>query len=564
MKHLDYVFNLTKFAFRFNPLLYVSVIISVISVFVELLAMSSLLPLFEMVSGGKPSTNGIIAKGLHVIGFEINSGALFGAFIALLCVRIVTQLLAQSLSQYLGRRVMAQLATRAFEQIMRTISVGEINKKSIGYYISLAGDESFRASTLVISLTQFIGTASLGLLYYAAIARYSLVTAGVVFVFLLSSLIALTGVFKASHRLGGRQIEESRRASSVFLDSLNNLKAVRAFSAEGYVAGLYRSLMFGYTRTLFLIDEMALLSRLVPILLLLLIASLWMIWGGLSIEGIGLAFVVTMTVYLMRFFPVVGQGLNLLMKMISDAKVGRDVTTIIGVNWTDLPENSQSISSIEEIEFKNVCFSYGGSTEKSILKQFNFKFEKGKSYALSGKSGVGKSTLIDLLLKFYPPSSGSVCINGVSIGDLSDSEIRKRIVLVSQEAAIFDDTVMNNICMGMETNLAVVQAACATANIHDVIEAMDERYNTRLQYQGKNLSGGQRQRIAIARAVLRNPDVLILDESTSALDKHTQSLVIENILRIYSDKIVIFVTHDPHIMELADEVIDLANIHTEK
>jgi ABC-type bacteriocin/lantibiotic exporter with double-glycine peptidase domain len=106
-----------------------------------------------------------------------------------------------------------------------------------------------------------------------------------------------------------------------------------------------------------------------------------------------------------------------------------------------------------------------------------------------------------------------------------------------------------------------VRAACVNAHIHEVIESMADGYNTRLQYQGKNLSGGQRQRIAIARALLRKPDVLIFDESTSALDKATQQKVVENILREYSNKIVIFVTHDPHIMKRVDEVVDLEKIN---
>lgn len=563
MKHLDYIFNLANFSFRANPLLYLSVVISIFSVLLELLALSSLLPLLEMVSGGKSSADGLVAHALNFMGFEISAKAFLGAFIALFAIRILTQLIAQSLSVYLGRRVMAQLASQAFEQIMQTVSVREIGEKSIGYFISLAGDESFRASTLVISLTQFIGTACLGLFYYIAIAKFSLVTAGIVFAFLFCTLIALAGVFKASHRLGGRQIEESRSASSVFLDSLNNLKAVRALSAESYVVGLYRSMIFRYTRTLFLVDEMALLSRFVPVLLLLAILGLIMILSLVSIEGIGIAFIVTLIAYLMRFFPTVGQGLNLLMKIISDAKVGRDVTQMIGVKW-DGTKSVKSLADIETIELQKVSFFYGDKSEKLVLNNVNLTFKKGMSYALSGKSGLGKSTLIDILLKFYSPTTGSVVVNGEQLNNISAQDIRRRIVLVSQEAAIFDDTVMNNICMGIDANISAVETACKQACIHELIRTLPDKYETRLQYQGKNLSGGQRQRIAIARALLRNPDVLILDESTSALDKATQKQVVENILREYSKKIVIFVTHDPQIMSCVNQSINLADINKNK
>jgi len=148
-------------------------------------------------------------------------------------------------------------------------------------------------------------------------------------------------------------------------------------------------------------------------------------------------------------------------------------------------------------------------------------------------------------------------MNDMAISSIADSEVRKRVILVSQEAAIFDDTVKNNICMGLSADLSAVQQVCRLACIHDVIEAMDDGYATRLQYRGANLSGGQRQRIAVARALLRKADVLILDEGTSALDKATQARVVRNILKEYSEGIVVFVTHDPGIVGQVDEVIDL-------
>ena len=191
MKHLSYVFNLIKFAFHANRLLYLSVFISLFSVVIELLAMSSLLPLFELVSGSAPSKAGLVAKILVLFGFSVSAGALLYAFIVLFSVRIITQLAGQSLSIYLGKRVMAQLCSRAFEQITQKIAIHKINEKSMGFYISLAGDESFRASTLVISLTQFISVGALAVFYYAAIALFSPTTAGLILVFFLFSLLAL-------------------------------------------------------------------------------------------------------------------------------------------------------------------------------------------------------------------------------------------------------------------------------------------------------------------------------------------------------------------------------------
>ena len=252
LNHLNYVYNLTRFAFRANPLLYVSIGISLFSVVIELLAMSSLLPLFELVSGNTSSAAGIVTQGLSLLGYAATAKTLLWAFTILFALRIITQIIGQSLSMYLGKRVLAQLSSRAFEQITNKLSIQEISEKSIGFYIGLAGDESFRASTLVLSLTQFSSIAALAIFYYVAIAIYSPITGGLVMVFLLCSMLPLFWILKVTHRLGSRQTVESRRSHAIFLDSLNNLKAVRAFSAEKYVVGIYRSIIFGYTKILFL------------------------------------------------------------------------------------------------------------------------------------------------------------------------------------------------------------------------------------------------------------------------------------------------------------------------
>jgi ABC-type multidrug transport system fused ATPase/permease subunit len=557
MRHLEYVVNLFKFAFRANPMLYLSILLSVFSVFLEILAVSSLMPLFAMASGSLHPNAGVIGKMLGFMGWEVTTAALLWGFIVIFIVRILTQILGQSLSTYLGRKVLAQMASRAFHQIMKVVSVKDISEKSIGYFISLAGDEAFRASVLVISLTQFVSISCLAVLYYLAIFQYSHFAAGLVALFFLCSALALTKVFKTSHFLGGRQIEESRRASSIFLDSLNNMKAVRAFSAEDYVVGMYRGFMFQYAKTLFLVDQMALLARLLPVLILLGILGGWLAIHNAPIESGSLLFVATIGIYIMRLFPVVGQAVTLLLRIISDAKAGRDVTKIISGGEHPEALLASLNGPVSTITFEDVCFSYSEKSLELVLDKVHLRFEKGNSYALVGRSGVGKSTVIDILLKFYSASDGMVAINGMDINQISASDVRQRILLVSQDAAIFDDTVRNNICMGIDASLEQVQKACEAAQIHDVIAAMSDGYETRLQYQGKNLSGGQRQRVAIARALLRTPDGLIFDESTSALDKATQAVIVNGILRNYADKIVIFVTHDPDIMRCVDHVIDV-------
>lgn len=562
MRQFDYVFNLTKFAFRENRLLYISIVISLISAAIELLAMSSLMPLFELVSGRAPMAHGVVARTIAAAGFQVTAKSLLWAFICLFGLRILTQVAAQSLSTFLGKRVLAQLCSGAFAQIVHGLSISEVSRRSVGFYISLAGDESFRASNLILALVQFVSVAALAVLYFAAILAYSPGAAGFVVAFLLCSLLVMLRILSISHRLGARQTEQSRVAGTLFLDSLNNIKAVRAFTAEKYVVGIHRALMFSYSKTLYWVDELALLMRLVPVLLLFLFFAVWLAWSGDSMERVGIAFIVTMIVYLMRFFPIVGQGVTLLMRIAADARSGRDVTEILDRQAPSRSPAQRHLGRIETVELNEISFGYQDPAGKLVLRDVSLKLARGRSYAIVGNSGLGKSTLVDILLRFYEPTAGHLSVNGVSLTEVADSDIRRRVILVGQEAAIFDDTVRNNICLGVEASMAEVQAACALACIDELIGTMPQGYATRLQYRGTNLSGGQRQRIAIARALLRKPDVLVLDEGTSALDKATQTRVVENILREFSEGIVIFVTHDPEIMHCVDEIVDLGKINS--
>lgn len=558
-----YIFKLLKFAFQNNPLLYLSVFISIVSICIELLAMASLLPLFELVSGGSIDTQGLISRGLLFLGCQVNANSLLQVFLILFTLRVMTQLFSQSLTHYLGRRVMAQLGSRAFEKIITSMSIDKISEKSIGFFMGLAGDESFRASTLVVALTQFVATFLLGVMYFVSIAIYSWYAAELILALMLVSGIFFIWVLKISHKMGVRQIDGSRKANSIFMDAMNNIKAVRALSSEKYVARLYKRNIFKYANILFYLDAIGLATKLVPIIILLLGSFIVMLSGWVSIESLGMAYIVALIAYLMRFFPVVGQSITLAVRIVADAKSGKDVTELVAdYGVTDASEPHQ-IPRIEKIEVADLSFAYRDAQglRPAILNAVNYAFVKDHSYALVGRSGLGKSTLLDVLLKFYPPASGRILIDGVSSSDIPGASIRSSIVLINQEPAIFDDTVYNNICMGETYSLDEVKRACELACISQDIESLPQAYDTRLQYQGKNLSGGQRQRIAIARALVRKPDVLVLDESTTALDKATQEVVIRNLLNEYASKIIIFVSHDPYIMSQVDYQVDLALIN---
>jgi ABC-type bacteriocin/lantibiotic exporter with double-glycine peptidase domain len=174
-----------------------------------------------------------------------------------------------------------------------------------------------------------------------------------------------------------------------------------------------------------------------------------------------------------------------------------------------------------------------------------------------GASGSGKTTFFDLLLGFYAPDRGEVCVNGMPVQRIDNPSLRARIVLVGQQVAIFNDSIAGNVRFGAEASEQQIRAACQAACVEDFVQALPERYETLLSFQGSNLSGGQRQRIGIARGLLRDAEVLLLDECTAGLDPETRDRVVSNILRLYRDRIVVFATHDKEVVSHVSEVLSL-------
>ena len=207
----------------------------------------------------------------------------------------------------------------------------------------------------------------------------------------------------------------------------------------------------------------------------------------------------------------------------------------------------------DKIEFKDISFSYDGKRE--VLKHVNLTVPKGQTIALVGQSGSGKSTLVDLLPRYHDVQEGDITIDGTSIRDVRIADLRSLIGNVNQEAILFNDTFFNNIAFGVEnaTMEQVIEAA-KIANAHDFIMEKPEGYNMNIGDRGGKLSGGQRQRISIARAILKNPPILILDEATSALDTESERLVQEALERLMKTRTTIAIAHRLSTIKNADEI----------
>ena len=210
---------------------------------------------------------------------------------------------------------------------------------------------------------------------------------------------------------------------------------------------------------------------------------------------------------------------------------------------------------IRDIEYKDVTFRY---EEEDVLTDINIKIGKGKIIALVGQSGGGKSTMVDLLPRFYDTVKGEILIDGINLKDYRIDDIRGLMGIVTQESILFNDTVFNNIAFGMHdvSEEDVIEAA-KIANAHEFISKMPEGYQTNIGDRGTKLSGGQRQRLSIARAILRNPPILIMDEATSALDTESERLVQEALANVMSNRTSIVIAHRLSTIKFADEIIVL-------
>ncbi len=230
-----------------------------------------------------------------------------------------------------------------------------------------------------------------------------------------------------------------------------------------------------------------------------------------------------------------------------DAILEADNPIVDGKKGVEIPEMKDGI------EYKDLTFSYDG--ERQVLKNINLKIEKGKTVALVGQSGSGKSTMVDLIPRYYDVQEGAITIDGVDVRDMKVKSLRALIGNVNQEAILFNDSFYNNITFGVEnaTMEQVIEAA-KIANAHDFIIETENGYDTCVGDRGCRLSGGQRQRISIARAILKNPPILILDEATSALDTESERLVQEALERLMKTRTTIAIAHRLSTIKNADEI----------
>ena len=264
-------------------------------------------------------------------------------------------------------------------------------------------------------------------------------------------------------------------------------------------------------------------------------------------------------VFLAMFFQILPPAKSLANSISTIQKGGPALERVIEILDADIKidekENPISIQTLENsIEFKNVGFYY--NEDRTILKNFNLTIPRGKTVALVGQSGSGKTTIANLLARFYDATEGEILIDGNNIKDLKVRDYRQMIGMVTQESVLFNDSVYNNILMGKpDADREEVEAAAKIANAHDFILNLSDGYDTNIGDDGNKLSGGQKQRVSIARAVLKNPPIMILDEATSALDTESERFVQEALEKMMKNRTSLVIAHRLSTIQKADWIV---------
>ena len=264
-------------------------------------------------------------------------------------------------------------------------------------------------------------------------------------------------------------------------------------------------------------------------------------------------------VFLAMFFQILPPAKSLANSISTIQKGGPALERVIEILDADIKidekENPIPIQTLENsIEFKNVGFYY--NEDRTILKNFNLTIPKGKTVALVGQSGSGKTTIANLLARFYDATEGEILIDGNNIKDLKVRDYRQMIGMVTQESVLFNDSVYNNILMGKpDADREEVEAAAKIANAHDFILNLSDGYDTNIGDDGNKLSGGQKQRVSIARAVLKNPPIMILDEATSALDTESERFVQEALEKMMENRTSLVIAHRLSTIQKADWIV---------
>lgn len=384
------------------------------------------------------------------------------------------------------------------------------------------------------------------------------------FVFVLLPLTALliTRIGKSLKRTSVKSKERLGSLLSIIEETLSGLRIIKAFNAEQPIQNKFEELNSKYTTTMNRMYRKTDLASPMSEFLGACVMVVVMYFGGKLVlsadESLTAAMFIAYIAIFSQMIPPSKAFTNAFYNIQKGIASADRINKILDAEneIIDKPGAVVIDDFRIKVEYKDVSFSYRRGDTGNVLNKINLVLEKGKTIALVGQSGSGKTTLADMLPRFYDPTDGVIAIDGISLRDLKLSSIRALIGVVSQESILFNDTVANNIAFGMTgIQQQAIQHAAGIANAHDFIMQMPDQYETNIGDRGGKMSGGQRQRLSIARAVLKNPPILILDEATSALDTESERLVQDALHKLMANRTTLVIAHRLSTIQHANEII---------
>lgn len=483
----------------------------------------------------------------------------------MLGVALIVMTLFKVLAMYMAFYTMIPIRTGVVRDVRNQINK-KITELPLGFFSEerkgdiiarVSGDVNEIETSIMSSLDMLFKNPILILIYLSAMLIISWQLTAFVFILLPVAGYVMGQVGKKLKKKSLLGQSQWGALMSQIEETLSGLRIIKAFNAEKKIQRRFETQNETYRRTTNRIYRRQQLAHPMSEFLgtATIVVILW--YGGTLILGNNSPIdAPTFIYYLVIFYSIINPAKDLSKSVYAIQKGLASVERVDKILKAESnivsPAVTKPVTLNDAIEYRNVWFRY---QHDWVLKGIDLRIEKGKTIALVGQSGSGKSTLVDLLPRFYDVDQGAITIDGTDIREASLVDLRGLMGNVNQEAILFNDSFFNNIAFGVESaTRAEVEEAARIANAHDFIMASEEGYETNIGDRGGKLSGGQRQRISIARAILKNPPVLILDEATSALDTESERLVQEALENLMRNRTTIVIAHRLSTIRKADEI----------
>ena len=452
--------------------------------------------------------------------------------------------------------VVRDLRVRLFKHL-QTLPLGFFQRTRGGQLLArVVFDTDQVKSAVTAALAQFLRNVSLMVVYLVILLGLSWRLTLIALVLAPVLVLIIRPVVARVRRRSRAQADDRGELTSLVSEMIGSVKLVRAYVAEAFEVGRFKRLADVYRNRVFGTQAASTLTSPISEIFAGVVLVLLLLFGISQLRPeVFIAFIVV-ALRLMSPVKAVAQYPTIMAGAVAAADRVFEVL--------DLPSDEGDAADAipatfhDRIEYRGVSFSYDGGAP--VLQDVSLDARRGQVVAIVGPSGAGKTTLLDLLPRFYEPTAGMILMDGVPISRFQRASLRGLMGIVSQETILLNDTVLANISYGRgDFTLAQVEAAARVANAHDFISQLPQRYETLLGERGTRLSGGERQRIAIARALLRDPPILILDEATSALDMESERLVQEAMNRLMAHRTTFVIAHRLATVQHANVILVVAD-----